>query len=132
MLFFSNNMEQIHDKLNIYFQNIESNVMQIDNDYLNNYYYREYESFLEYPNEINLRLSYIKNEFSNFSNKIQNEINYFYKQKIINHIELIKNYSIAHIKNNFNFIQNEIYPKKIFSEYFNTKLGIINSSLILN
>ena len=129
LLFFSNNMEQIHDKLNIYFQNIESNVMQIDNDYLNNYYYREYESFLEYPNEINLRLSYIKNEFSNFSNKIQNEINYFYKQKIINHIELIKNYSIAHIKNNFNFIQNEIYPKKIFSEYFNTKFGIINSSL---
>jgi hypothetical protein len=129
LLFFSNNMEQIHDKLNIYFQNIESNVMQIDNDYLNNYYYRDYESFLEYPNEINLRLSYIKNEFSDFSNKIQNEINYYYKQKIINHIELIKNYSIVYMQNNFNAIKNEVYPKKIFAEYFNTKLGVINSSL---
>ena len=129
LLFFSNNMDKIHDKLNTYFKNIESNIMQINIDYLNNYYYRDYESFLEYPNEINLRLSYIKNEFSNFSNKIQNEINYYYQQKITNHIELIKNYSIAYMKNNFNFIQNEVYPKKIFAEYFNTKLGIINSAL---
>ena len=127
-LIFSNNMNQISEKLKKYFENIESNINKINDDYMCNNYYKDYESFLNYPHEINLRISYIANEFSDFSEKIKNQINQNYNNKISNHINLINNYSIIYTKNNFDFIQSEIYPNKIFSEYFDRKLGIIQSS----
>ena len=125
---FSNNINQINDTLTKYFKNIETNINRINEDYMCNNYYKDYESFLQYPHEINLRLSYIANEFSDFSDKIKNTIIQNYNNKITNHIDLINNYSIVYTKNNYNYIQTEIYPNKIFSEYFNKKIGIINNS----
>ena len=128
LLVFSNNMNKINDTLSIYFKNIEININRINEDYMCKNYYKDYESFLQYPHEINLRLSYIANEFSNFSDKIENTIIQNFNNKITNHIDLINNYSIVYTKNNYNYIQTEIYSNKIFSEYFNIKLGIINNS----
>ena len=127
---FSNNINQINNNLNIYFENIENNINEINNDYLCNNYLQDYNSFLEYPNEINIRLSYILNEFNNFSKKLKEEILQNYNNKIINHIELINNYSLIFTKNNYNFITNEIFPNKIFNEYFEIKFGIINTSFV--
>ena len=121
-------MNQIDNKLNIYFHNIESNIKNINDDYFINNYYNDYESFLEYPNEINLRLAYMVNELENFSKKIKEEITQNYEAKKKNQIDLIMNYSLFYTKNSYKLIKNEIYQNIIFEEYFRIKLDIINNS----
>ena len=124
-----NKSDEIRDKLDGYFNDIIYIINDINDDYLNNYYYKDKINYLEYPKEIQLRINIIKEEFIPLSNILKSKFIQCYKNKIKNNFEFINNTTDIFIKNDLNNIFSEAYVNKIFNNYFNIKLNIINESL---
>ena len=62
------------------------------------------------------------------SNMLRDKLIYYYKNKITNNFEFINNNIDIFIKNDLNSIFSEVYNNKIFNNYFNIKLNLVNES----
>lgn len=123
-----NSSDEIIYKLNQYFNNIINNFNDINDDYINNFYYKDKNNFVEYPKEIKMKMNIIKEEFISISNILKNKMLYYYKNKTKINFELIKNTTYFYLKNDLNSIFSESYNNKIFDDYLNIKLILINES----
>ena len=77
----------INNEINYCIQNLDNNIRQIYEIYYKLNYLKDYEDFLEYPEEIKYKLENILNELKKASNQIKTKINSSYNNRILNIIK---------------------------------------------
>ena len=122
---YSNNDIDISQIPNI-ITNLENNLFQIDNQFYQNNYMKDKEFFLEYPEEILLKINQSVNNLKINKEIIKNKINLSFDKRINDIISSIKNFIYINNKNNLEYIKNKINNEDVFEEYFNYKINMIN------
>ena len=77
----------INNEINYCIQNLDNNIRQIYEIYYKLNRLKDYEDFLEYPEEIKYKLENILNELKKASNQIKTKINSSYNNRILNIIK---------------------------------------------
>ena len=101
-------------------------LFEINDDYYENHYLNDKQNFLEYPDEIILKLNQSINNLKNNSNSIKNKINLSFNTRIENIIN--STILIIHGFNNFNleYIIHKINKDYIFNKYILSKIDFLN------
>ena len=106
---------------------LKNNIFNMDNDFYQNYYLKNKELFLEYPDEIVLKINQslmnlkLNNEF------LKNKINLSLTNKLKNIISSIKLFINNINQFNLEYILNSINKENIFDKYILNKTNSINN-----
>ena len=139
-----NNMSNIADdndekeiggkNINYFGQNLKNKILDIQNVFFENYYLKNFSSFLEYPDEILYKISNLEKELTFSSEIVQKQINYIIQKKILRN-KKENHYFIYKTKDILNqLIKIKVKNKQIFNDYkyyrinnnLNTLLGQYN------
>ena len=122
----------INNEINYCIQNLDNNIRQIYEIYYKLNYLKDYEDFLEYPEEIKYKLENILNELKKASNQIKTKINSSYNNRILNIIKSTNNF-INNINNFYmNYIIINLNNTNNNPEYFNLVKNLISESFHLS
>ena len=108
--------------------NLENNLNLIKDNYYNLYYKKNKSEFLEYPEEIEMKINNIYNEALKLKLIIKDNINSKYEFKISQVNKLSNTFINDLIANNKKYILNIIKFPNIFDEYKNIKFNIIRDN----
>ena len=122
---FQNNIGQ---NINVYLKNLESNINLIKDNYFNNYYLKDYNQFLEYPEEIIYKINQFLDELIDNSDKIKDLVNLIFKKRINNIIFSTNTYISNFIEFHFKYIITNINSQYIIREYYFNKYKKIKLS----
>ena len=113
--------------ISLYFTNIETNINLIQEDYFQFHYLKDHDKFLEFPEEIILKINQFMNELNITLKSIKNNINIAYRKKITNVIRSTNQFIEKFHENNFKFIEQNINKSKMNYLYFNNRYNYINN-----
>ena len=105
------------NNISYFFQNAKIKLLDIKNDFFENYYLNNYSSYLEYPDEILQKIINLENELKFSYEIINKQINYMTNIKILrnkkeNHYFIFKTKDFLD-----NLIQLKLQNKQIFDHY---------------
>ena len=122
----NNETKIIGININNYLRNLEGNINLLENEYFALYYSKDYEKFLEYPNEIIFKIKQFFDELKDNCDNIKKMINNIYKRKIFNIIKSTNKFVSNYIQEHFNFIISNINSNIIMKEYSTFKYSELN------
>ena len=108
--------------------NLENNLFEIDNIYYQNHYMIEKNDFLEYPDEIILKLNQSAKKIKSNIDIIKNKINLSLMERIKNILKSTKLFIDNNNKFNFEYIFNKINREDIYNAYISHKFNFLNNS----
>ena len=115
----------ISSNINYCIDNLEKNLKLLSKTYLNDYYLQNYQSFLEYPEEIKYKINYFDNVIKESINSIKQKINDLYKNKVINIIESTNYFISDMINSHCNYILIHLKKDDIIQDYYKSKYNLI-------
>ena len=85
-----NNMSEIADKdinlekeqVELFLQEINNKTKDIENEFFENYYLKNFSSYLEYPDEILYKIFNLENELKSSSEIVKQQMNYLVNKKL--------------------------------------------------
>ena len=105
----------------------QSNLFEINNTYYKNYYLKENQLFLEYPDEIIFKINQSVELLKDNNKIIKNKINFTFLERLKNVFSSTKIFINNINPFNLDYIISKIKTDDIFSKYFNNKLYLIKS-----
>ena len=106
---------------------LENNLFEIKNTYYQNHYLNEKKNFLEYPDEIILKLNQSTNNLKSNIESVKNKINL----SLIERLKNIINSTSLFVDNinsfNLDYIISKLSTDNIFYEYYIHKVGFLNN-----
>ena len=105
----------------------ENNLFEINSKYYQNHYRNETQYFLEYPDEIILKLNQSNDILKTNVQVIKNKINLSLNERLKNIITSTKQFINYINKFNLDYIIHKIFKEDIFNEYFIHKIGFLNN-----
>ena len=104
---------------------LEDNLFKMYNEYYLIYYLKDKNYFLEYPEEIILKLNQSLNNLKSNSDIIKNKINLSFNTRLKNIISSTKLFITNINKFNLEYIKLNINKDSIYEKYFNTKYNFL-------
>ena len=134
-LLINNTKEKIVEKLNsnnnIDISNIlyklEENIFEMKNKFYQHYYLENKQFYLEYPEEILLKLNQTLNNLHLNTKVIKNKINIYFDNQIKNVISSTKLFINDINDFNLNYILHKINKDDIFDRYYSYKINLLKS-----
>ena len=107
-------------------EKLEKNINDIKEKYFTSTYLKNYENFLEYPDEIIFKIENYKSELEESFKIIKDKINKIYKKRIFNIFKEIKTFIQDIHEFNYNYVLIELDGFNPNKEYYNIKRNVIN------
>ena len=127
----NNNKEKIAEKsllnnINNITTKLENNIFEINNNFYQDYYLNNSNLFLEYPDEIILKLNQSVNKLKSNNEMIKNKINLSLNKRLNNIISSTIIFINDINKFNLEYIIKKIKKENIFNKYFIHKTNLLN------
>ena len=106
---------------------LENNIFEMNNKFYLDYYLKNNKLFLEYPDEIILKLNQSENNLRTNNENIKNKINLSLNNRLKNIISSTKLFINFTHQFNLKYIMNSINKENIFDKYFLSKTTLIKS-----
>ena len=106
---------------------LENNIFEMNNKFYLDYYLKNNKLFLEYPDEIILKLNQSENNLRTNNEIIKNKINLSLNNRLKNIISSTKLFINFTHQFNLKYIMNSINKENIFDKYFLSKTNLIKS-----
>ena len=114
-------------KLSNIFIKLDNDLFEIENNYYHNYYLMDKKDFLEYPDEIILKLNQSSKNLITNVEIIKNKINSALNDKIRNIIQSSKLFLNDINIFNFQYIFHKVNKEDIFNEYSNNRFNFLQN-----
>ena len=101
--------------------NFEKNINELQENYYKNFYLKNYEDFLEYPDEIQFKIDKYKDELNESVDNIKAKIKISYQQRINNVLKETKNFIQDIHDFNYQYIMINLNNFNPNEEYYNIK-----------
>ena len=111
------------------FNKLDNDLFKIENNYYENYYLADKSDFLEYPDEIILKLNQSSYNLKLNVEIIKNKINYSLNKKLKTIIESTKMFLKDINIFNFEYIIQKVNKEDIFQEYSNNRFNFLHQFL---
>ena len=105
---------------------LEKNINDIKENYFISIYLKDFENFLEYPDEIIFKIENFKKELEESFQIIRDKVNKIYKKRIFNVFKEIKTYIQDIHEFNFNYVLINLDSFNPNKEYYTIKKNVIN------